>query len=89
MCILQINFVIGDPSQSAPGGKSKSFQFLLNNVDAFAAALRASLGHPEPYELNYVEIGNEDFADNSGSYASYRWKDFVTTLSTTFPQLSA
>jgi len=38
--------------------------------------------------LNYVEIGNEDFADSSGSYASYRWKDFVTTLSTTFPQLN-
>jgi len=68
--IDQINFVIGDPTQSA------------------AAALRSSLGHPEPYALTYVEIGNEDFADSSGSYASYRWKDFVTTLSTTFPHLN-
>jgi alpha-N-arabinofuranosidase len=25
------------------------------------AALRASLGHPEPFPLTYVEIGNEDF----------------------------
>jgi alpha-N-arabinofuranosidase len=25
------------------------------------AALRASLGHPEPFYLQYVEIGNEDF----------------------------
>lgn len=25
------------------------------------AALRASLGHPEPFHLQYVEIGNEDF----------------------------
>lgn len=23
------------------------------------AALRSSLGHPDPFELNYVEIGNE------------------------------
>lgn len=30
------------------------------------AALRASLGHPEPFYLQYVEIGNEDFfAPNS------------------------
>ena len=26
-----------------------------------AAALRASLGHPQPFSLQYVEIGNEDF----------------------------
>lgn len=25
------------------------------------AALRASLGHPEPFPLQYIEIGNEDF----------------------------
>ncbi|KAF8880022.1 glycoside hydrolase superfamily [Infundibulicybe gibba] len=26
-----------------------------------AAALRASLGHPAPFALTYVEVGNEDF----------------------------
>ncbi|PFH50482.1 glycoside hydrolase family 51 protein [Amanita thiersii Skay4041] len=65
--IDQINFVIGDPAQSAP------------------AALRASLGHPEPFALTYVEIGNEDFFASS-SY-TYRWHDFVTALKNEFPQL--
>lgn len=27
-------------------------------------ALRASLGYPDPFTLNYVEIGNEDFLHN-------------------------
>ncbi|KAG1766667.1 glycoside hydrolase family 51 protein [Suillus occidentalis] len=49
------------------------------------AALRASLGHPEPFYLQYVEIGNEDFfAPNS---YIYRWRDFVGSLTATFPQL--
>lgn len=49
------------------------------------AALRASLGHPEPFYLEYVEIGNEDFFA-SESYI-YRWKDFAGKLAGTFPQL--
>ncbi|KAH7921558.1 glycoside hydrolase family 51 protein, partial [Leucogyrophana mollusca] len=65
--IDQINFVIGDPSESE------------------AAALRASLGHPEPFPLTYVEIGNEDFFA-SESYI-YRWRDFAGNLTAAFPQL--
>ncbi|KAG2032079.1 glycoside hydrolase family 51 protein [Suillus americanus] len=49
------------------------------------AALRASLGHPEPFQLQYVEIGNEDFFA-SESYI-YRWRDFAGNLTAAFPQL--
>ncbi|GBE87654.1 Probable alpha-L-arabinofuranosidase [Sparassis crispa] len=45
------------------------------------AALRASLGHAEPFYLQYVEVGNEDF------FASTTWRDFVGNLSAEFPQL--
>ncbi|KAJ7138491.1 glycoside hydrolase family 51 protein [Mycena crocata] len=51
------------------------------------AALRASLGHPEPFALTHIEIGNEDFVGQApGTYAS-RWNSFVTNLTATFPQL--
>ncbi|KAF7334218.1 putative alpha-L-arabinofuranosidase A [Mycena sanguinolenta] len=63
----QINFVVGDPTKSAP------------------AALRASLGHPEPFPLKYVEVGNEDFF--APSTYTYRWHDFVVTLQAEFPDL--
>ncbi|KIJ61497.1 glycoside hydrolase family 51 protein [Hydnomerulius pinastri MD-312] len=49
------------------------------------AALRASLGHPEPFPLTYVEVGNEDFFA-SESYI-YRWRDFAGNLTAAFPQL--
>ncbi|KAJ6461979.1 alfa-L-arabinofuranosidase precursor [Mycena vulgaris] len=49
------------------------------------AALRASLGHAAPYDLNYVEVGNEDFF--ASSTYTYRWQDFVTALRAVFPNL--
>ncbi|EIM87070.1 glycoside hydrolase family 51 protein [Stereum hirsutum FP-91666 SS1] len=53
------------------------------------AALRSSLGHPEPFVINHIEIGNEDFISSTASstYASYRWPDFHGNLSAAFPQL--
>ncbi|KAG1861702.1 glycoside hydrolase superfamily [Suillus subluteus] len=60
--------------------------FVIGNpATSEPAALRASLGHPEPFPLQYVEIGNEDFFA-SESYI-YRWRDFVGNLTATFPQL--
>ncbi|KAI0354496.1 glycoside hydrolase [Trametes cingulata] len=49
------------------------------------AALRASLGHPEPFTLHFVEVGNEDFFAND-TYP-YRWHDFVTELQAEFPEI--
>ncbi|THH32552.1 hypothetical protein EUX98_g1638 [Antrodiella citrinella] len=49
------------------------------------AALRASLGHPEPFSLRYVEVGNEDFF--AAETYTYRWHDIVANLSFEFPQL--
>ncbi|KAK7678667.1 hypothetical protein QCA50_018248 [Cerrena zonata] len=51
------------------------------------AALRASLGHPEPFKLQYVEIGNEDNVGSAPSTVQYRWQTFVNSLSVEFPQL--
>ncbi|KAI3613233.1 alpha-l-arabinofuranosidase a [Moniliophthora roreri] len=51
-----------------------------------AAALRAQLGHPEPFKLQYVEIGNEDFV-NPTTY-QYRWRAFYNPIHAAFPQLT-
>ncbi|KAF7291896.1 Alpha-L-AF-C domain-containing protein [Mycena indigotica] len=52
-----------------------------------AAALRASLGHAEPFKLRFVEIGNEDFVGQAPGTVASRWNWFATNLSATFPQL--
>ncbi|OJT01748.1 hypothetical protein TRAPUB_7804 [Trametes pubescens] len=52
-----------------------------------AAALRASLGHPEPFALRFVEVGNEDFIGSAPSTYPYRWHDFVSSLQAEFPSI--
>jgi alpha-N-arabinofuranosidase len=49
-------------------------------------ALRAKAGHPKPFKLTYIEVGNEDFFDRSGSY-DQRFVQFNTAIKARYPQL--
>jgi alpha-N-arabinofuranosidase len=47
---------------------------------------RAKDGHPAPFPLNYVEIGNEDFFDRSKSYDG-RYAQFYDAIKKKYPNL--
>ena len=47
------------------------------------AAKRAAAGHPEPFPLKYVELGNEN---GTQRYAD-RWEFFYNTLKAKYPQI--
>jgi len=49
-------------------------------------SLRAKAGHPAPFKLTYVEVGNEDFFDRSGSY-NQRFVQFNTAIKARYPHL--
>jgi alpha-N-arabinofuranosidase len=49
-------------------------------------AVRAKLGHPAPFPLSYVEIGNEDSFDHSGSYEG-RYQQFYKAIKARYPKL--
>jgi alpha-N-arabinofuranosidase len=49
-------------------------------------AERAKDGHPEPFHIGYVEIGNEDFFDRSGSYDG-RYAQFYKAIKARYPEL--
>ena len=49
-------------------------------------AERARDGHPAPFPLQYIEIGNEDFFDRSGSYEG-RYTQFYKEIKARYPQL--
>lgn len=49
-------------------------------------ALRAKDGHPEPFKLKYIEIGNEDWFDRSGSYDG-RYAQFHDAIKAKYPDL--
>ena len=52
-------------------------------------AVRAKDGHPKPFHLNFIEIGNEDWFDKSGSYdgAHGRYAQFYDSIKKKYPKL--
>ena len=61
-------------------------EYIMGDASTKWGAVRARDGHPEPFKLHYVEIGNEDFFDRSGSYPN-RFKMFYEAIKARYPQL--
>ena len=61
-------------------------QYVTGDVTTKWGAERAKDGHPKPFTLNYVEIGNEDGFDLSGSYAQ-RYLQFYDAIKAKYPNL--
>lgn len=49
-------------------------------------AERVKDGHPSPFKLTYVEIGNEEWFDKSGSYEE-RYRQFAKAIKARYPDL--
>jgi alpha-L-arabinofuranosidase len=62
-------------------------QYAIGPTSTYWGAQRAADGHPAPFDVSMVEIGNEDFFDNSGSYNAYRWPMFANAIRAAYPQL--
>jgi len=61
-------------------------QYLTGSTSAKWGGQRAADGHPAPFPLQYVEIGNEDFFDGSGSYDG-RFAQFFDAIRAAYPNL--
>ena len=63
-------------------------EFVLGNTSTTYGALRASLGYPDPWIVNYIEIGNEDNLNGgSDSYSAYRFSAFYDAIIAQYPDL--
>jgi alpha-L-arabinofuranosidase len=62
-------------------------QYATGPTTSTYGAMRAADGHPAPFKLSYVEVGNEDFFDRSGSYNAYRFPMFYDAIRAAYPQL--
>ena len=60
-------------------------EYVTGDVSTRWGAERARDGHPAPFPLQYIEIGNEDYLDKSGSYTS-RYAQFAEALHRRYPQ---
>ncbi|MDF7814179.1 alpha-L-arabinofuranosidase C-terminal domain-containing protein [Hymenobacter sp. YC55] len=61
-------------------------EYVMGDASTYWGAKRAADGHPAPFKLTYVEIGNEDWFDRSNSYDG-RFTQFRETIEAKYPQL--
>lgn len=66
-------------------------EFVRGPATSTWGARRAALGHPKPFELNYVEIGNEDwlagYPGGWDSYRKYRFTMFHDAIKAKYPNM--
>jgi alpha-N-arabinofuranosidase len=61
-------------------------EYITGDKSTTWGARRAADGHPEPFKLNYIEIGNEDEFDISDSYSG-RYVQFYDAIKARYPDL--
>lgn len=67
-------------------------EFVVGPADSKWGKVRAELGHPEPFVLNYVEVGNEDwlagYPGGWDSYREYRFPLFHDAIKAKYPDVT-
>jgi alpha-N-arabinofuranosidase len=61
-------------------------EFATGDPSTKWGAVRTKLGHPAPFPVKYVEIGNEDAFDHSDSYEA-RYAQFYKAIKAKYPRL--
>ncbi len=64
----------------------EEIEYVIGDTKTTWGARRAKDGHPKPFKLAYVEIGNEDWFDKSRSY-DRRFAQFHDAIKARYPQL--
>jgi len=64
----------------------EEIEYVMGGPDTKWGAVRVKDGHPAPFKLTYVEIGNEDQFDHSGSYDG-RYAQFYKAIKAKYPEL--
>jgi alpha-N-arabinofuranosidase len=61
-------------------------EYVIGDANTTWGAQRVKDGHPAPFPLHYVEVGNEDWFDRSRSYDG-RFTQFFDAIKAKYPQL--
>ncbi|KAI1473421.1 glycoside hydrolase family 51 protein [Daldinia eschscholtzii] len=66
-------------------------EFIRGPASSKWGSVRASLGHPEPWKLEYVEIGNEDWLAGApkgwDTFKEYRFPLFLEAINKAYPDI--
>ncbi len=77
-------FIPDDQMQPLIQDTLDAIEYAIGPVDSKWGALRAKAGHPAPFPLKYIEIGNED----EGSRYGERFARFYQAIKAKYPQMN-
>jgi alpha-N-arabinofuranosidase len=66
-----------------------AIEYANGDVSTTWGAKRAANGHPAPFNLKYIEVGNEDWMTEQGSrsYTAYRFQMFFDQIKAKYPNI--
>lgn len=64
----------------------EEIEYIIGPTNTYWGARRGKDGHPEPFKMTYVEVGNEDWFDKTYSYDA-RYTQFHDAIKARYPQL--
>jgi alpha-L-arabinofuranosidase len=76
----------GDDLQPYVQDALDKIEYVTGDANTKWGAQRIEDGHPAPFVLNYIEVGNEDWFDRSGSYDK-RFAQFYDAIKAKYPRL--
>ncbi|KAI1341195.1 alpha-L-arabinofuranosidase [Xylariaceae sp. FL0016] len=69
----------------------EEIEFISGPADSKWGSVRAELGHPDPWELKYVEVGNEDWLaggdEGWATFKEYRFPLFLEAINEAYPDI--
>ncbi|KAJ3948633.1 uncharacterized protein N0V96_002893 [Colletotrichum fioriniae] len=78
----------GDELEPYVDDAVREIEFVIGDINTSGGALRASLGHPEPYQLKFVEVGNEDNLAGGCETYKQRFLQFFDAIKEAYPQIT-
>ena len=81
------SIVPGDQLGSYVRAAIHEIDYAMGSTSTYWGHKRAVDGHPKPFPIHMVEVGNEDYFDASGSYNAYRYPAFYDAIHRAFPHM--
>jgi alpha-N-arabinofuranosidase len=81
------NTITGDALKPFVQESLEEIEYVSGDVSTTWGARRAKDGHPAPFKLRYVEIGNEDWLNNGKRTYAERFPMFFDAIKAKYPQI--
>jgi alpha-N-arabinofuranosidase len=84
--LLQEHITPGKDLQPYVQDALDEIEYVTGSTSTRWGAERAKNGHPAPFHLKFMEIGNEEYHDESGTYDA-RYAQFYKAIKSKYPEL--